>query len=237
MSRPKIRCLALLVLVACVPAVARAQVEGEPENSCRNGLFTHDAAGFRPGKVAGAKGARVHFYDDTTEDCPGAGAKCREKSYLIPGDDVIVSRKLGDYVCAWFPPKKGSATVGWLPAGSVTVSEADKSPPAARWLGEWEYGIQSLDIKRGAKAGALRVVGEAYWRGLGDNVHVGEVEFEAEPMGNVLTLEENEDLCSVTMRLVGDHLVVGDNLKCGGVNVTFNGVYRKKQPARAGTKK
>ncbi len=67
---------------------------------------------------------------------------------------------------------------------------------------------------------------------MGDNIHTGEVEFEAAPNGNFLTLEENEDLCSVTLRLVGDYLVVSDNLKCGGVNVTFNGVYRKTSSKR-----
>ena len=104
-----------------------------------------------------------------------------------------------------------------------------RTPPLARWLGAWEYAGQSLDIRRGAKPGTLAVSGQAFWRGVGDNVHVGEVEFEAAPAGNVLRLEENEDLCSVTLRLVGDLLVVSDNLKCGGLNVTFNGVYRRKK--------
>ena len=148
---------------------------------------------------------------------------------MIPGDTLVASRRLGDYVCAWFAPEKGAETVGWLRADDVTISEADAKPPLARWLGAWDYAGQSLDIKRGTKAGALAVSGQAFWRGGGDNVHVGEVEFEAAPAGNVLKLEENEDLCSVTIRLVGPHLVVSDNLKCGGLNVTFNGVYRKSK--------
>jgi hypothetical protein len=31
------------------------------------------------------------------------------------------------------------------------------------------------------------------------------------------------------MQLVGKHLVVGDNLHCGGANVSFSGVYRRKR--------
>ena len=92
-----------------------------------------------------------------------------------------------------------------------------------------EHRVLTLDIRRGAKAGALAVEGQAFWRGLGDNIHTGEVSFEAAPAGNVLTLKEDEDLCAVTIRLVGEHLVVSDNLKCGGHNVTFNGVYRRKK--------
>jgi hypothetical protein len=43
----------------------------------------------------------------------------------------------------------------------------------------------------------------------------------------LLTLEE--DMCGITLRLVGDFLVADDNGDCGGVNVTFDGVYRRKK--------
>jgi hypothetical protein len=235
MIHSNIRFLTLFVLIVFVPLAARAQVEGNPENWCRNGLYTNDAAGFRLGAVTGAKGARVYFHGDDSDDCPAAGAKCRAKAYLIPGDEVIVSRRFGDYVCAWFSPRKGDETVGWLPAASVTLSEPDMKPALSRWVGAWGYGsLQSLDIKRGARAGgALAVKGEAYWRGLGDNIHTGEVEFEAAPQGNILALKNSEDICEVTLRLIGSYLVVNDNLQCGGANVTFNGVYRKKPAPRA----
>lgn len=227
-QRPK-RLVSVLLFALCVPAFASAQVEGNPENWCRNGLYTRDGAGFGLARVVGAKGARIYFYGDARDECPGAGEKCREKAYLIPGDVVVVSRRFGDYVCAWFQPPKGAETVGWLPRAAVSPLETEATPPLSRWVGAWKYGSQSLDIKRGAKPGALAVTGEAFWRGLGDNIHTGEVEFEATPQGNALTLAENEDLCSVTLRLVGDLLVVSDNLQCGGANVTFNGVYRRKK--------
>jgi hypothetical protein len=34
--------------------------------------------------------------------------------------------------------------------------------------------------------------------------------------------------CQVTMQLVGKLLVVGENLHCGGANVSFSGVYPRK---------
>ncbi len=229
MKLTTIRLLLPLFVLACSPALASAQVEGNPDNWCRNGLYTHDAAGFRLGRVVGEKNARAYFHGDETDDCPAAGAKCRQKAYVITGDTLVVTRRFGDYVCAWYSPPKGSETVGWVRADAVTLAEPDAAPPLARWLGAWEYAGQSIDIKRGAKAGALAVSGEAYWQGVGDNVHVGEIEFEAAPAGNLLKLEENEDLCAVRLQLVGDLLVVSDNLKCGGHNVTFNGIYRKKK--------
>lgn len=222
--------LLLLLLVPCAAANVAAQEEtGNPENWCRNGLFPGDGKDFKAARVVAERGARVYFYGDD-EQCPKVGAaKCRLKSYLIAGDEVIVSRAFGDWLCAWFQPKRGGETVGWLRAESLSVAEPDSKPPPARWVGEWEYDIQSLKI--GASGGgALRVEGQAFWRGLGDNIHTGEVAGTARPSGNELVLED--DICRVTLKLVGEYLVAHDNANCGGVNVRFDGVYRRKQARR-----
>lgn len=230
MSLTTVRLLLLLFVVAGPAASASAQVEGNPENWCRGGLYTHDAAGFRLGRVVGAKNSRAYFHGDESEDCPAAGAKCRAKAYVIPGDVLVVSRRFGDYVCAWYAPARGAETVGWLRADAVALSEPDAAPPLARWLGAWEYAPQaSLDIRRGTTPGALAIDGEAFWRGARDNIHTAAVELEAVPAGHVVEVKESEDICAVTLRLVGPFLVVSDNLKCGGLNVTFNGVYRRKK--------
>ena len=47
------------------------------------------------------------------------------------------------------------------------------------------------------------------------------------PAGNTLKL--GGDICHVTLRLVGDHLVADDNGERGGVSVIFDGVYRQKR--------
>ena len=155
----------LLLLVTCAPALASAQDEsGNPSNWCRNGAFTSDAKEFRLARVVGEKSARVYFYGDD-DDCPKPDAKCRQKAYVLPGDALIVSRAFGDFVCAWYQPSKGSETVGWITSKSLSVEEPDKNPPLARWLGAWESYSDSLNIKRGAKAGQLHVEGEAFWHG------------------------------------------------------------------------
>ena len=58
-------------------------------------------------------------------------------------------------------------------------------------------------------------------------MHVGEVHAEAAPAGNVLALRD--DPCALTLRLVGHYLVAADNGECGGANVRFDGVYRRKK--------
>ena len=221
--------LALLCALCCAATRAGAQDNGNPANWCRNGLFTTDAKEFGLASVVGGRGERAYFYGDE-EGCPGPAAKCRQKTYVVPGDELIVSRTFGDWVCAWYQPARGSETVGWLPAHRLNLKAANANPPLAAWLGSWGFYDNELRIARSKKAGALSVQGDATWQGVNPgNVHVGEVSGEAAPAGNALSLGGGDpDDCHVKMRLVGAFLIVEDNKQCGGMNVTFDGVYRKK---------
>ena len=207
---------------------ASAQLDGNPENFCRNGAFPRESREYRLARITGKKGERVYFYGDEREDCP-AGRDCRLKSYVIPGDEVIVSRTFGAYACGWFQPAKGSETVGWIKSESLEMLEPKPDPAENEWLGEWRFYDNSIVIAKSRAAGLLEVTGEAFWKGLGDNVHVGELDHRAKPSGGILKLGEGDDEadCKVTMQLVGSFLLVSDNLNCGGANVTFSGVYRK----------
>ncbi len=218
----------LLVLCWAAPRAGAQDEGGNPANWCRNGAFTRDASEFKTARVTGRKGTRVYFSGDE-EGCPGASAKCRQKAYLVPGNEVLTSRTFGDWVCAWFQPTRGSETVGWLPSERLSISEPAARPPLGAWLGAWSFYDNSLRLSRARRAGALRVAGDATWVGVNPgNVHVGEVSGEAAPAGYVLTVG-GEDDCRLTLRLVGPYLVAADNKRCGGVNVTFDGVYRRKK--------
>ena len=219
----------LLLALLCPGARSPAQVEGNPANWCRNGAFTRDSEEFKLARVNGARGARAYFSGEE-EGCPGASAKCRQKAYLVPGDEVLTSRTFGDWVCAWYQPARGPETVGWLPADRLSVAEPDARPPLAAWLGAWGFYSNSLRLSRGRQAGALQIAGDATWVGVNPgNVHVGEVSGEAVPAGHVLNVGAGDDDCRLTLRLVGPYLVASDNKQCGGVNVTFDGVYRRKK--------
>ena len=45
----------------------------------------------------------------------------------------------------------------------------------------------------------------------------------------MLALGDADDICKMTLRLVGEYLIADDNGECGGMNVTFDGVYRRKK--------
>lgn len=232
MKRTCQRLALILLVLCCACAAARAQAEGgNPANWCRNGAFTRDAQEFGLARIRGEKGARVYFYGEE-EGCPGPAAKCRQKAYLIPGDEVVTSRTFGDWVCAWYQPARGSETVGWLAADRLAAVESAAAPTLASWLGTWNFYSNEVRLSRGARAGVLRVEGEATWVGVNPgNVHTGELSGEAAPAAGVLNLgggEEEYD-CRATLRLVGPYLLISDNKQCGGVNVTFDGVYRRKK--------
>ncbi len=223
--------LAVFLLAILLSGVGYAQREGNPANWCRGGGFAFDSEDFRIATVIGKKASRVHFYDDSSDDCPG-NERCKSKAYVVPGDQVVIARTYKGYACSWFTPAKGFPTVGWIKIGDIKFLTPRPDPPLTAWLGEWTYGENIIRFTHNKLAGYLNVTGEAFWRGLGDNIHVGDLDDRAEPKGNLLKVGERENdeyACKATIRLIGDFLVVRDNMNCGGVNVTFSGVYRKRR--------
>ena len=75
---------------------------------------------------------------------------------------------------------------------------------------------------------ALAITGEAFWPGPdpveGVPVHSGNIEGKLTLRGNQAQYKGDE--CKIGFTLLGDVLVAGDNERCGGANVRFNGVYR-----------
>jgi hypothetical protein len=221
----------LLLLLSAAPAPAAAQAEGNPPHWCRNGAFPSDSDSFSLGWVKGRRGQRVYFHKDD-DACPQRTAKCRERAYVVPGDEVVVSRTFGDWACAWYQPARGPERVGWIEARHLEFPTLLlDGTPSMRLVGEWTDGENFINLGPGQSAGRLRVEGQAYWHGLNNNVHVGELNGEAVLTDNVFNYEDGDD-CRVTAQLVVSYLVVRDNKRCGGVNVTFDGVYRKKPSRR-----
>jgi hypothetical protein len=220
---------AIFTAMLALGVAASGQLAGNPENWCRGGFFTSESDEFRIGVVKGSKGTRAYFHNDDREDCP-SGRGCRGKAYLVPGDEVIVNREHEGYACGWYTNAAGEATVGWLEAKLLEFPERliDASPKA--WAGEWLYAENSIEL-RPVDEGWLSVKGNAFWRGLGDNIHIGELDGRARPNGGVLEYSDGDDEydCKATMRFMGSFLIVADNQNCGGVNVTFSGVYRRKR--------
>jgi len=223
-----IQSFAILIFVFAVFSTAQvfAQLDGNPANMCRNGLFPRDGKVYQMARITGKKGGKIYFYGDEPEDCQQA-KNCRLKSYLIPGSEIIVTRSFGDYACSWFQPRKGTETVGWIKLENLEWIEINKNPAQRNWLGDWRYPNSWIVISKSKKLNLLAIRGDSVFDRGGGNVHVGEFDNAAKPTGYKLELS-NDDDCEVSMQLLGKYLIVSDNFKCGGVNVTFRGVYQKK---------
>ncbi len=222
--------LTILVFSFVLTIQVFGQLDGNPVNWCRNGAFPRENSTYQLATIIGKKGKKVYFYGDEMEDCPD-GKNCRLKSYVIQKDEIIVSRTLGGYACAWFQPKKGEETVGWIKIDNLKWIETNENPDAKEWLGDWRFYDNSVLISKSKTPDLFDIKGNAFWQGFGDNIHIGELDHSAKPAGNKLNLGENdtgEYDCKVSMQLVGKYLIASDNLNCGGANVTFSGVYRKK---------
>ena len=197
------------------------------------------AASVRPGP------ARVHFVEIAVlrPGCPSAKAACRTAAYLLPSDVVLAGHTEGAFTCAGFRAATGrSTTIGWLP--TAALAPLPPSRVAVGWAGRWTAREQGLTITPAANGG-LAVSGEATW-GMGDpervrrgSVHTGAVEGVARPSGGVLAFTEGEGRtlphdapddgysCRIRMVRREPYLLVRDNNRCGGVNVSFSGFYRR----------
>lgn len=215
-----IRQMTTLILMACGIAPVAALAE---DTTCRGGLFTRQAS-FAQATVTQPQA----FFHTDTDGCPTSG-QCRTNSYVIDGDALVIGRRIGDFVCAFFPNDSGG-TAGWVETGALQIDPLDTAPTPAHWDGNWTDG-GSADLTIRAKDGSPYIVGEAFWPARPEEndwptIHIGEVDGRLSITGNRASYSD-DNLCELELTLLRDFLLVADNRRCGGVNVTFSGVYTR----------
>jgi hypothetical protein len=192
-----------------------------------------------------SKAARVHFMKDGVMQpgCPDRTPACADKAYLVPGDRLILSTRHDAFICATYLNTKRNSRTGWLPADAVAYDMA-KPIASTDWFGKWSYREADISVKAG-KTGTLLIEGAATYGARDPDrvklgaVHTGTIEGEVTPTGDrlsfaigdegTLPVEQGEEFgCKVWMRRLGPWLIVDDNNNCGGVKVTFRGVYTRK---------
>ncbi|WP_313443110.1 hypothetical protein [Stenotrophomonas sp.] len=215
-----------LFLFATLSPLAASASELADGGSCRNGAFPSQQHGFALAKVTGTP--RLYLLGDM-DGCPAKGEPaCRQRSYVVSGDTVVTGGDLGGYRCAFFPNKVGGSA-GWVDRSKLQPLPV-AAPSLKDWAGDWKDGDNGLSIS--VRGGQLHVEGDAYWpsanpppeqRPYGPNL--GQVEALATPRG--ADVEFVDDSCRMTVHSLGSVLIVADNSECGGMNVRFNGVYRR----------
>jgi len=177
---------------------------------------------------------RVNFLRDG-EGCPAAGSSCEGKAYLVAGDQVLIAESNSGYRCATFFEGKRSTT-GWI--ASSALAPLPLPIPTGDWRGRWKrirgdaaLTIQRRDVQYFASAFTTYAV-------TPDNIRTGVARgrLHLDPSSaSVAHFGEGGNdpgSCKVTLRRIGAWLLVNDgasedaNSGCGGMGVTFNGVYR-----------
>lgn len=217
-----------LFVLAAFSASMLAQGTGNPEHWCREGLFTHEDIDFGVGFVKVPRG-RTFFFKDDPESCP-TGKNCRTRAYIVNGETLITGRKLNGFVCSWYTSPKGGVKVGWLNEADIEFPNLLFDGSDNSWVGEWRYHSNVIRIERTKTNGEFRITGDATWKGMGDNVHIGELNGSVKLVDGKIEYSDgaSEFDCRATLDLAyTGYLLVKDNANCGGMNVRFSGIYRK----------
>ncbi|MEZ0242065.1 MAG: hypothetical protein ACAH11_01735 [Sphingomonas sp.] len=194
-------------------------------------------------------GPKRYFHKGEEQSgCPALTAKCRRAGYLVPGDRIVVWERRGALTHVEFVSAKGVHSEGWIETVGLKTVPLTAAPLVA-WQGDWGAVSGHLTITRSPRAGRLLVTGFAMWR-QNDGEIAGEIlptkNYAAfatgdldEPGGVIVPdgmggssksfpfTAPGEDRCRVEMWLRLPYLVVVDQGRCGGLNVSFSGVYRK----------
>ena len=177
------------------------------------------------------------------DGCAGAGNRCESKAYLVNGNEVLIAAIQGEYRCiAYFNGKR--QTTGWVANEGLAPMPARSSQ--VDWAGSWKrvQGDAVMTIRMRSREYVAS--GLATYAVGPDNVRTGSADGSLQiTSAAVASLTQNGDdptsTCKVTMKQVGLWLLINDgatddaNSGCGGMGVTFNGIYQRVQ-TRAATR-
>jgi hypothetical protein len=226
-----------LTLTFCA-ALALFGANAHAENRFCAGAGFSDTPVLMIGKVKSTE-TRVKFArngDEKNPSCPSAAAECQDRAFLVPGDLVVMGGKLGEFICADYNSAKGDRG-GWLPAAALEPANVSTNP--ADWSGDWTRVEAEIKIKN--SGGSLRAEGNATFGALDPSrvkrgaVNLGDFSGPLVLQGGQATFSDKDidpkkpdDFgCRLRMARAGDLLFVQDNMQCGGMNVSFSGLYRR----------
>jgi len=202
----------------------------QPETECVPYENEYENAPLFRMKAAGQP--RVYLYKETKR-CPGDQAcPSLQKAYLVDGDIVFAGPANQGFRCTYYGTSKGKIIAGFLPEENLTPENEQPTLTAEFLLGTWRFGDDSIEIKA-AGAGKVKAHGHATYQ-TSETVNEGEFTASAAvpaPAELVLRDGEGDAMCEVKLRRRGPYLVASDNNQCGGMNVSFEGIYTKA-PAR-----
>jgi hypothetical protein len=163
----------------------------------------------------------------SAKDCPAQKTECELKPNLNRGNKVIIIKQYKDFSCVWSPSKDG-IVYGWIPTKLLKNSKPAEVTDSKDWLGKWYMPHTQINFSKGKQLSQLIIKGNSQWKGEGQGqVNTGELENKTVELNkNEATV--NADGCQIYFRLVNRaNLLAVDNGQCGGLNVSFGGLYTR----------
>ena len=148
------RTLAGLIFAIVLCSIAQAYDAYDPRNC--NGADWDENRIVAVSKVTARP--RANFlkspYDDDfrAERCPAATAACLKKSYLVPGDLVLVGKTQNGFTCISYQSPLATKQIwanGWLRSAELTPVAPMPSPRPRDWIGSWHHPGGSIEITEG----------------------------------------------------------------------------------------
>ena len=211
------------VIVWMISGVFPCGAQGKPTSACE---FAYNGFALSPGeKVQIAEVAKKGGVQ--LEAC-GASTACIQApvAWQTP---VQIYRQQGEWTCGYVSGRDGAGPA-WIRTENLRVVSYDEHPPLAAWVGAWSGGEVHVRLRAGSAPGTLQLVGSAVWHGKFTS-NFGDTRGSGSPVGNHLHfVEEGPDSCTIDMTLLGRYILAEDNMQCGGMNVRFQGIWRRVGP-------
>jgi hypothetical protein len=124
-----------------------------------------------------------------------------------------------------------------MPGSRLSALPVSATPPLKAWFGNWVSGGNTIEIK--LDGNLLAGSGHAAWPSVDPLPHppsggrkAAKFSARSYPSANRIDFKNgawnDQTECVVSLVLVDRWLVAEDNSNCGGKNVTFTGVYRRR---------
>jgi len=207
-----------------------------------------EVGGFAPRLMKVVSPSQLHFVKDGP-GCPSTSPACVAPAFLLPGDEVVAMASFHDWIQVIFTggPPHYLSTEGWLPRSALAMARGDDASRPGAWVGSWHLNdgkdgtgqdidiLASADRRLEVKGAAVALVGTDHFPRTGDFdttlvLSGAEMTFSPGPKDGapaVIDPSLQSSNCVLRLRLLGPYLLVADNALCGGLGVTFAGVYRR----------
>lgn len=180
-------------------------------------------------KAVGAKleDGRLPFWE-RVKDCKIEEKNCvkKMKQYLVVGDKVLVNKLDNEWACVTYASKPEKAVSGWVQVKFLVDTVSAQQPALKSLQGKWRSVLNPRTSNFSAN---IVITNEGkHWKGLVMyKNNTGDFEGDITSHAEQFQLKQAE--CQVFAVYNEPYLFVGDNKKCGGLNVSFDSLYLRSE--------